>query len=280
MKQRFKLLIITLLSTASLYAQGDLKLWYEQPAHRWVEALPLGNGSMGAMVFGGVSSELIQLNEATLWSGGPLPNNVNPEAYKYLQPIREALANNNYGLADELCRKMQGNYTESYLPLGDLHINQRFKNNGREQNYYRDLNLNNATSTTRFEIDGVTYIREIFVSAPDSIMVAKITADKPSMISLDLSLKSLLNNSVSVDAQNQIILTGKAPARVDPNYYNRKERVPIVQDDIQGCRGMRFQIVLKADPDGGTIHSTDQGLHIEEANSVVLYLSAATSFNG
>ena len=127
MKQRFKLLIITLLSTASLYAQGDLKLWYEQPAHRWVEALPLGNGSMGAMVFGGVSSELIQLNEATLWSGGPLPNNVNPEAYKYLQPIREALANNNYGLADELCRKMQGNYTESYLPLGDLHINQRFK---------------------------------------------------------------------------------------------------------------------------------------------------------
>src|SRR5690606_39072492 len=99
-----------LLSFGFLRAQDNAIIWYERPAREWVEALPLGNGKMGAMIFGGVEEELIQLNETTLWSGGPRKDNVNPDAYQYLAPIREALAKKDYEQAQQLTRKMQGHY--------------------------------------------------------------------------------------------------------------------------------------------------------------------------
>lgn len=122
-----RLIVVALtLMNLSLSAQENLKLWYEQPAKEWVEALPLGNGQIGAMVFGGIENELIQLNEVTLWSGGPQKKNVNPDAYKYLKPIREALAKEDYREATNLCKKMQGYFTQSFLPLGDIRIKQSF----------------------------------------------------------------------------------------------------------------------------------------------------------
>ena len=102
-----------------------------------MEALPLGNGQIGAMLFGGVENELIQLNEGTLWSGGPQKRNVNPDAYTYLAPIREALAKEDYQTATQLCRKMQGHYTESFLPLGDLRIKQSFDSKVEPAHYVR-----------------------------------------------------------------------------------------------------------------------------------------------
>lgn len=260
-------------------AQSDLKLWYDKPAVEWTEALPVGNGFIGAMVFGGVENELIQLNEGSLWSGGPQKKNVNPDAPKYLKPIREALARNDYKLATELCKKMQGHYTESFLPLGDLHIKQSYDGKNPSK-YKRELSLNNAITTTEYEINGVKYLREVFTSAPDSAMIIRITASKPEKINLDLSLSSQLLNTVSAKGNDQIYMSGKAPARVDPSYYNKPNREPILQEDVNECNGMRFQTILKAHTDGGTTIADKEGIHIKNATSVTIYFTAATSFNG
>ena len=137
-KLRFVIALLLLSSAYNLQSQQrliqsptqqNLKLWYQQPAARWVEALPIGNGKIGAMIFGGTGEDLIQLNETTLWSGGPVKQNVNPESASYLPLVRNALLEeNNYSKADSLLKKMQGNFTESYLPMGDLVLNQDFKN--------------------------------------------------------------------------------------------------------------------------------------------------------
>ena len=138
-------------------AQPDLKLWYQQPARVWTEALPVGNGRLGAMVLDRVNEELIQLNEATLCSGGPANLNPNPAAPQYLAPVREALFKEDYKTAAQLCRKMQGLYTESYLPLGDLRIKHQFAAAGEPTRYYRDLDIARATALTRFTVGDTEY---------------------------------------------------------------------------------------------------------------------------
>lgn len=119
---KIKIFFLTLIAIPLIAQEEPKTLWFEQPANQWVEALPIGNGQIGAMIFGGVEEELIQLNEGTLWSGSPLKKNVNPEAYKFLAPVREALAKEDYQQATKLCKKMQGFFTENFLPLGDLKI--------------------------------------------------------------------------------------------------------------------------------------------------------------
>lgn len=143
-----------------MFAQQNMQLWYKQPATVWTEALPVGNGRLGAMVFGGVEKELLQLNEATLWTGGPIQNNINPESKNYLPLVRAALFNKDYDKATELVKHMQGLYSESYLPMADLMIEQDF--GGKQPTAYkRSLNISDAISTTIFTIDGVQYKREI-----------------------------------------------------------------------------------------------------------------------
>src|SRR6187402_3711643 len=136
------ILISALCIATSSLAQSDLKLWYKKPAVNWNEALPIGNGRIGAMIFGGAKEELIQLNEATLWSGGPANRNPNPSAAQYLPEIRKALFNEEYAKAEELTKKMQGLFTESYEPLGDLRLN--YTLNGEVTEYYRDLDISSA----------------------------------------------------------------------------------------------------------------------------------------
>ncbi|MCK8495456.1 glycoside hydrolase family 95 protein [Spirosoma sp. RP8] len=279
-----KLLVIScaslLLSVGSLRAQSSQKLWYNKPADQWVEALPLGNGRIGAMVFGGVEQELIQLNESTLWSGGPVKKGVNPQAATYLPAIREALFNQeNYAKADELTKKMQGFYTESYMPLADLMLNQRFPA-GKPSAYYRDLNIANAVATTRFTIDGVTYKRELLASAPANALVIRLSADKARQLTFDVATRSLLRIQKTAQGTNELVINGKAPARVDPNYYNPKGRKPIVYDDTTGCNGMRFQYRIKAVAKDGSVKTDTAGIHIDKASEVILYVVAATSFNG
>lgn len=280
MKKGIALFLIFSYFILNTFSQNNLRLWYEQPAIKWTEALPLGNGFLGAMVFGDVHRELIQLNEGSLWSGGPQKKNVNPNAYKYLNPIREALAGENYKLATELCKKMQGYYTESFLPLGDLQIKQNYKNNGSVKNYIRSLDLSNAVATTEYEMRGVKYKREIFISAPDSVLVLQISADKANSINLELSLKSQLKNTISELVDGGLVMRGKAPARVDPSYYNKEGRDPINQEDTDGCNGMRFQAILKVAADGGSVFASDDHVIVKEATSATIYFSAATSFNG
>ena len=141
--------------------QQALTLHYPKPARVWTEALPIGNGRLGATVFGGINEELIQLNEATLWSGGPVEHNVNPQAYEFLAPARAALRRGDYGRAADLLRRMQGPYTQSYLPLGDLLIQQE-TGSGKPTDYHRDLDVRSGLASATFSIDGVRYEREVF----------------------------------------------------------------------------------------------------------------------
>lgn len=280
MKYFFKSFAFLFLCYFQTFGQSSQKLWYAKPAERWVEALPVGNGRIGAMVFGGVNEELIQLNESTLWSGGPLKKNVNPEAHQYLSAIREALLEKeDYSKANELTKKMQGFYTESYLPLADLMIKHRLTN-GTPTAYYRDLDISKAISTTRFTVDGVTYVREGFVSAPANVFVVRLSADKSKQLNLDISTRSKLRIQKQPLSNTELVVNGKAPAKVDPSYYNPKGRTPVIYEDAEGCNGMRFQYRIKAVAKDGSVKTDTAGIHIEKASEVVLYIVAATSFNG
>ncbi|MCD0466036.1 glycoside hydrolase N-terminal domain-containing protein [Flavobacterium sp. ENC] len=274
-KKSFFLLSIT--AGFSSYAQQDLKLQYNQPAVEWTEALPIGNGTLGAMVFGRVDAELIQLNEATLWSGGPVQNNVNPDAFKNLALIREALTNENFEKAYDLTKNMQGAYSESFMPLGDLILTQDF--DGKKPGLYqRSLDIQTGLAVTTFTIDGVKYQREIFASAPAQCIVIKLSADEIKKLSVVIDAASLLRNEKSIQNQS-LVLKGKAPSHADPNYidYNKE---PIVYDDVTGCRGMRFELIIKPVIKDGEISYDGDKIIIKKASEILLFVSAATSFNG
>jgi alpha-L-fucosidase 2 len=261
-------------------AQSGLSLWYDKPAAEWVEALPVGNGHIGGMVFGRVEEELIQLNESTLYSGGPVKQQINPDAFQYLSRIREALLKEqDYTKANELARKMQGYFTQSYMPLGDLVIKQNL-HNAVPSAYYRDLDLQRAIATTRFTVNGIKYKREVFASAPGNIMVIRITANRKSVLSFDVLAKTQLHNRLSVSGNDELLVNGKAPAHVDPSYYNPKDREHIVYEDTTGCNGMRFQFRIKAIAKDGKVVVDTLGIHVQNASEVILYIAAATSFNG
>jgi alpha-L-fucosidase 2 len=251
-------------------------LHYDKPASTWTEALPVGNGRLGAMVFGNPTEELIQLNEATLWSGGPVSQKVNPGAYEFLAPARAALIAGDYQQASSLVKNMQGYFTESYLPLGDLSLKQILP--AEAENYYRDLNLRDGVTTTRFSVKDVTYKREIFASAPSQLIVMRISADKANQISLTASTRSILhsNNSITKD---RLLLSGRAPTHVDPSYFDGK-RNPVNYDATNSCKGMRFELAVKPIVKDGSLAIADGIIKVTNASEVILLLSAATSFNG
>ena len=279
-----RLLASALLTLSGFYSfaqkPADLKLWYKQPATQWVEALPIGNGHIGAMVFGGVERELLQLNESSLWSGGPVKTNVNPSSASYLPQVREALLKNgDYQKANELLKKMQGLYTESYMPMGDLEITQDLKGQ-KPTDYYRDLDIASARATTSFTIDGVSYKREIFTSAPDNILVIRISSSKPRQLNLSVSASSPLRHQLETTSSNELLVNGKAPSHVAPNYYNPPGQQPIIYEDPAGCYGTRFQFRIKAISKDGIITTDTSGIHVKGSTEVFVYLAAATSFNG
>jgi alpha-L-fucosidase 2 len=256
--------------------QDSLKLLYDKPATTWTESLPIGNGRLGAMVFGNPSEELIQLNEATLWSGGPVAKYVNPKAYEFLAPARQALTEGDYQKASDLVKNMQGFYTESYLPLADLHLSQILPAAATE--YYRELNLRDGLATTRFNVNGVNYTREIFASAPSQVIVMRISADSANQISVSVQTTSALKftNATSIDS---LLLKGKAPTHVDPSYFNANQD-PVIYDAANSCKGMRFELAVKPIVKDGKISIADNKITISNASEVILLLSAATSFNG
>ncbi|WP_440135412.1 glycoside hydrolase family 95 protein [Chitinophaga sancti] len=281
MKQiKIGLLSVLLLTTGTVRSQrreAPLKLWYNTPAKEWTQALPLGNGRLGAMVFGKVSNELIQLNEATLWSGGPVDNNVNPDAARYLPQVRAALFNENYHQADSLLRKMQGVYSQSFLPMGDLHLQQQV-DESNVSDYSRDLDLNNSTASTRFTSNGVQYTRLMYISAPDQVIVYRLTSSKKGQLNFTLSANSQLRYQNSISGKD-LVLKGKAPSQADPSYvgYNKE---PIIYEEAGSCKGMRFEVRLRAISVDGTIKTDTSGITVKNATDVTVIVSGATSFNG
>jgi alpha-L-fucosidase 2 len=261
----------------AVLAQSALTLHYDAPAKAWTEALPIGNGRMGAMVFGGVSDELMQLNEATLWSGGPVQVNVNPRAHEFLAPARAALARGEYGRAGDLVKNMQGHFSQGYLPLGDLLLEQD-TGAGEVTDYRRELDLRSAVITTEFTKGGVRYRREAFASAPGQLIVMRLTADERRKITVKVRVRTALRGTVVVE-KGVTVLSGRAPTHVDPNYFNTKS-VPVVYDPDDTCRGMRFELRVFPRVIGGMKRFDADQMTITNADEVVLLISASTSFNG
>lgn len=250
---------------------------YKQPARNWNEALPLGNGRLGVMTFGRVNEELLQLNEETLWSGGPVDRNPNPDAGKHLPAVREALNREDYGTASKELQKIQGLYTEAYQPLGDLLLKQPF--DSQPTAYFRDLDLQNATAHTQFTIEGVTYSRELFVSAPDQVIVLRLTASQKGKLNFSVSTRSPHPLLKQITGKNELSMRGKAPAHADPNYVNYNAK-PVYYEDPSGCKGMRFDWRVKVQTTDGKVTVDTSGISISNATEAILFVTAATSFNG
>lgn len=269
----FLFLLATVYSIQAGYAQSDHKLWYSKPAEYFEETLVLGNGKMGASVFGGVASDKIYLNDITLWSGEPVNANMNPEAYKNIPAIREALKNENYKLADELQRKVQGSFSQSYAPLGTLLLN--FKGEAEAKNYQRELDISNAVSTVTYEVDGVKFTREYFISYPDQIMVVRLTSSKPGTLSFDVNFESQLKNTVTVVGQ-ELKAKGYAPVKAEPSYRGNMPNAVVFDEN----RGTRFSTQIRIKNKGGELTSTTNSIGVSGATEATVYISIATSFNG
>ena len=257
----------------------DLTLWYDKPAAQWVDALPIGNGRLGAMVFGGgedasADKELLQLNEETLWSGKPRDGN-NPDAKNHLADVRRAvLEQQDYHLADQICHKMQGLFAEAYQPLGNLRID--FTHTGQITNYRRELDLDRACAYTRYKAGDVQFEREAFVSAPDQAIVLRVSADKPGQLNCTIALDGPLQKSVQTMGNDRLLLTGKAAAHVAGAGHPGSEE-PVIFSNEPG-EGMYFAAILQAQVQDGSIKASGNKLILENASAFTILLSAATGF--
>ncbi|HET9570315.1 MAG TPA: glycoside hydrolase family 95 protein [Bacteroidales bacterium] len=267
------ILFICLTISVSASNTNKYVLWYDAPAKNWNEALPIGNGSLGAMVFGYPIQERLQLNEETLWTGGPADLNPNPEAPNFLGEVRSLLFAGKNDQASKLLHKMQGPDTQMYQPLGDLMLAQ--KSQSPVTAYYRDLNIETAISTTRFTQDDVEFTREIFSSAPDSVLVLHLKANKKG--GLNLVFRATHPLAFTTEKQgSDLVLKGKARIGSDEN----RQMKEIIFDDAKGDKGMYFQFRVRVISCDGIVMISDSLLDIHDATDAVVLVSAATSFNG
>jgi alpha-L-fucosidase 2 len=225
------------------------------------------------MVFGGVAKEQVMLNESSLWSGGP-KNWDNPDAKAQIPLVRDALAKEDYALAQSLTQKMQGPYTQSYVPLGDLDIEFDLPS-GKPTGYHRELPLGDAVATTEFSHGGIDFRREAFVSYPDNVIVYRFTASKPGAISFRAAFRSQCPTTIRALGANGLALLGRAPAHAEPNY--RSKEPAIVYDEKIG---MGFASALRAVTSGGTVRADSSGLRVSGATEVTLIISNSTGFKG
>ena len=284
MKCRNLLLLITLSFSIILSAQQNnipdkigsktfqpsTLLWYASPAKKWDEALPVGNGRLGAMVFGKNGEERIQLNEETYWSGGPY-STVVKGGYKVLPEIQKLVFEEKYLAAHNLFgRNTMGYPVEQmkYQCLANLHL--FFKNQDSITDYKRWLDLETGITGVSYISNGITYQREVFASAPDQVIVVRITADNPGSISVTANLRGERNQVHSNYATDYF--------KMDP-YGNDGLVLTGKSADYMGVEGkMKYEARVKALSEGGTIKTDDVNLIIENANSVTLYFAAATNF--
>ena len=251
-----------------------MKLQYKVAAKEWTEALPIGNGRLGAMIFGGVDVEHLQLNEDTLWSGYPKDGN-NHEAIKFLPQMRSLLAEGKFIEADAMGKKMMGAYTQSYMPFGDLNI--KFDHGAIAQDYKRSLDIESGLSHVEYRVGEILYTREIFASYPDQVIVIQLKSSKPGKLNIHVKLDSPLRYQTS-NVGEQLVLKGYAPEHVDPSYYATDE--PIIFGAADAVNATRFEGRLGARFMDGSIQVDQDGMHIIGATCITLFFSAATSFNG
>ncbi len=263
--KKFTLILFLFLSFTG-YSQDKtgLKLWYEQPAgNTWENALPIGNGRLGAMVYGNVAIENIQLNEHTLWSGSPNRND-NLLAIDSLEAIRKLIFEGKQKQAERLAnqviisKKSQG---QMFQPVGELRL--AFEGHDTYTDYYRDLDIERAVSKTSYRVGEVTYTREILASLADQVLVIRLTASKPQSISFKAYYSAIIPKALmGVTADKQLTIAGIAA-------------------DHEGVKGMiRYKGIAKFQTEGGSLTSTDStGVIIKNADAVTIYIAIATNFN-
>lgn len=249
------------------------RLWYTKPAAKFEETLLLGNGRIGASVFGALPSEKIYLNEAMLWTGGPVDPYMNPEAYKHLPAVREALKKNDYPAADKLVRKVQGKFSESFAPLGTFYIDMDHGNS--VEDYIRELDIRSAVASVKYRIRNTNYSREIFVSHPDQVLVIRLRCGKAGGLNFKLRFDSQLPFSSRIE-NDIFVIKGKAPVHAEPN-YRRDIPNPIIYDEK---KGMRFSVFAKIIHEGGTLSIADSAVGVTGGKEAIVLVSVTTSFNG
>jgi len=246
--------------------EGDLVLWYRQPAQEWVEALPIGNGRLGAMVFGGVERERIQLNEDTLWSGYPRDRD-NPLALKYLPQVRRLCIEGKYAEADELADKYLlavPKHLEAYQPLGELWL--RFNGHSQVADYRRELDLDSAIARVTYRIGDASFTREAFSSAVDQALVVRLACDKRGNVGFGIALDSPQQSTTRAVEPELLVLRGRVAIAAEPGRAPSQEK------------GMKFEAHLRVLPEGGKVTTTADGLNVEGADAATLVLAAATSY--
>ncbi|XEC92901.1 glycoside hydrolase N-terminal domain-containing protein [Paenibacillus tarimensis] len=237
---------------------GNSYLWYGSPAKDWNEALPIGNGKLGAMIFGQTERERIQLNEDTVWYGGPRDRN-NPDALRHLPEIRRLIMEGHLKEAHQLAAMALSGTPESqrhYMTLGDLFM--QFGHN-EVRNYRRELNLNNAVVTVRYEADGTTYTRECFSSYPDQVIAMKLSADRPGSISFTARLM-------------------RERSRYMEEVFGSKGNSIVMKGSCGGKGGSDFCVQVTVLNEGGSVRTIGEHLQVKDADSVTMLLSAATTF--
>lgn len=296
----FSIAFLCFLVLISVSAHGQhLKLRYNTEAINWNEALPVGNGFLGAMVSGGAEKEHLQLNECTFYSGEPSTAYKNVNITKSYDTVVNMLRNQQYADAQKFVKKhWLGRLHQYYQPMNDLFL--EFPK-GNISEYSRELDLDSALLKVSYKQNGIRYTREIFASNPDRIIVMRIRADKPGAIEFTASFKSVHPTARQlVDADKGLRMTGQAPGYVErrtfeqieangeqykhPELYdangNRKFQKRILYGDEIGNTGMFFETKLKAITKTGTVTTDTDGLHVKGADDVYLILAAATSYNG
>ncbi|MBS1668298.1 MAG: glycoside hydrolase family 95 protein [Bacteroidetes bacterium] len=240
--------------------KNPMKLWYDQPAKVWEEALPIGNGHMGCMVYGIPAQEHLQLNHDEFWSGSPYTNYNTHAGPKALDNIRKMIDEGEYGQADKyaanfIAEKVHG---VNYQPVGDLYLD--FEGHQGFKDLRRELDISKAVSTTAYEVDGIHYTRTAFASFSDHVIIVQLTADQPGKISFSASLKTPQKGTVATIGNHTLTLSAIGP-------------------EHSGLPGLiQVAVNVQVKNDGGSAEAIDNSIHIKAANSATIYLSMQTNF--
>lgn len=263
MKHLLILFLITISSDCLSQTNPGLKLWYKKPAGEiWENAVPIGNGRLGAMVYGNVPEEIIQLNEHTVWSGSPNRND-NPQALAALPEIRKLINEGKYKEAEQLANKTiisKGSHGQMFQPIGSLRLT--FDGHSDYTDYYRELDIEKAIAKTSYTFRGVTYTREVLAAFPDGAIVIQLTANKPKSISLNARFSTPQPKAkVQTTAEKELTVSGTTT-------------------DHEGVVGqVRFKAIARMKTAGGKFSTTDSSLVVKDADAVTIYIAAATNFN-
>ena len=302
--KRFFTLTLAFGMAFTVSAQQDetnMKLWYDSPAANWNEALPVGNGHLGMMIFGEVDEERLQMNENTIYSGEPGMEYTRFDIFKSFPQVVEAAQSGAYPVADSIVRRdWLGRLHQCYQPLADVYIKYDH-GEGEPANYYRELDIANSVYTMTYTQNGVNYKREYFASNPDRVMVLRVTADKPGAVDFSIRYKPDHPTAVASVENGIFVLRGQAPALAQrrseaqiagwenkykhPEFYdrfgNRTIKDNVLYGDVLDGKGTFYEALIGIAKTDGTVGRDAEGnLTVSGAQEVVVVISAASSYNG